>query len=143
MKRIIFLLIIFFSLVEVKAQLTYNILEFKDLGFFNKDSTFGGFKSDIGYLKVKITDYSYNKKTFLLTVTGNISEYINEETFCDVFAFTGKPYKKEKKLTIFETFKVDCLGNFNFTMKVEPEVNLYFWYYGCSLLQCEIDKKKL
>ncbi|MEI7594106.1 MAG: hypothetical protein WCK02_00035 [Bacteroidota bacterium] len=143
MKRLLFLLAILFAFVSSKAQITYNIFDYTDLGFFKPDSTYGGFSSKIGYLKVKVTNYTYDKKTQLLSFSGNVTDYLSEETFCGIYAFTGKTARKEKKLSIIDNFKVDCLGNFIITIKIEPDLKLFFWVDGYSLMECEVNKKML
>ena len=144
LKRLLFIITTtLLSFNTIDAQISYYIFEYKDLGFFNQDSTYGGFNNKIGYLKVKITNYTYDKKTQILSFSGNVADYLTDETFCGIFAFSGKTARKVKKLNIFEQYKVDCLGNFIISLKVEPDLKLFFWFYGCSLLECSIDPKKL
>ena len=143
MKRFLFILTVLFAFLNAKAQLTYNIFDFTELGFFKPDSTYGGFTNKIGYLKIKVTNYSYDKKTQLLSFSGNVTDYLSEDTFCGIYAFTGKTARKEKKLSIIDNFKVDCMGNFIISFKIEPELKLFFWVDGYSLIECEVNKKTL
>ena len=141
-KTIIFALITLFCELTI-AQNEKNIMKFKNLGYLNKDNTYGNFDGGMNRFKVIITDYSFQRQENEISLTGIVIDESTKEPFCDIQSFLGKRNEVAKKLDIEKKAKIDCSGKFEIKYKLENERKLYFWIIGYSLLECEIDRTKI
>ena len=140
MRRHIFLVILFFTILSTNAQDDNNILGLKNLGFFEADSSFGNFDGGMGQLSVVVTKYSFTRENNTINISGIVSDK-NGETFCYILASIAHVY--ENKLVIEKTYKIDCSGKFDVYFNIAPNKNIYFYTLGYSLLECSLDTIKI
>lgn len=143
MKKTIFIALITLFCEMTIAQNEKNIFKFNDLGFLNKDNTFGNFDGGMNAFKVVINDYSYQRQENEISLFGIVVDKSTNEPFCDIQLLLGKKNVVEKKLQIEKKVKIDCTGKFEIKFKLEKDIKIYFWIIGYSLLECEIDMTKI
>lgn len=141
-KQLITILTLIFC-THLYAQDERSIFKVYNLGHLNKDNTYGNFDGGMCRFKVIIKEYTLNRDVDIIKISGKICDYDTSDTLCNINAFIGTKDESNRKLKFEEQFKVDCFGNFEVSLKLDSGRNIYFWFLGCSLLECEVDKSKI